>query len=245
VRPDERNHVLTTASESHYDFYWGERWSHRGLWRSVLFSACLHVAVILFLPSARYRPKIIEFPPLYEVRFVELEPARPTPPRRPPERRTVEPEKKAPKVVTPPVEPEKKPEVKPRKVVKTTVEKEKKEQEPVRPPPQPAKVETVAKIESDLPQWYRDAIEDTVRRHWDEPLVNVDVAFETVICFSIIRSGAVTSPRIEKQSGDKRWDLAALRAVMESRFAPLPPECKDPTVIVHLSFKHEGKEPTQ
>ena len=91
---------IAEPSSSHYDFYWREQWSHRALRRTVVVSACLHAVVILFFPSARYKPKIIEFPPLYEVSLVQLEPERRAPPKKPEKKQVTPPETKAPKVVT-------------------------------------------------------------------------------------------------------------------------------------------------
>jgi len=232
-------------SGNHYDFFWGDRWSSTVLRRSLVVSACLHAVVILFFPSARYKPRIIEFPPLYEVRLVQAEPERrPPPPKKiEPKKPAVKP-KKAPKVVKPPVKKEKKPEPERPKVPEKPVKEEKKEEKPPEKPPAP-KVETKAKIEVDLPQWYVDTIMGTVRRHWEEPIVTGGGMIQTIVHFNISRSGEVASPQIEKSSGDKRWDLAALRAVVESRFPPWPAEFKENKLGVHFSFKHEGKTTSQ
>jgi TonB family protein len=229
---------------SHYDAYWRESWSNRRLWWALLVSACLHTAAICLVPAARYKPRIIEFPPLYEVQLVKVESPRPAPPKpKPPVKKRVEqPKKEVPKVVPPKVEPkkEKKPEEKKPERVEKPVEPKPEEPKPEKPPAPPApKVETKATIEADVPLWYRLAVVDTVRRHWEEPLVGGGVALETIVYFEIVRSGEVTSARIEKESGDRRWDLAGLRAVMESRFAPLPQDYKGATLTVHFAFTHE------
>ncbi len=233
---------ITQLSGNHYDFYWSERWSHTALRRSVLVSVCLHVAVMVSLSSARYRPKIIEFPPLYEVQLVELEPERRTPPKKPEKKPVVQPEKKAPKVATPPVEPKK--EVKPKPPPEPVKQPAEEKREEVKPPARPPKVETEARIEADVPLWYVKAMEDTVDRNWEEPAATADAVLETIVYFKILGSGEVASPQIEKPSGDKRWDLAALRAVMESRFPPWPPEVKE-VIGVHLKFKNEGTTTNQ
>ena len=210
-------------------------------------SGCIHVALICLFPAARYKPRVIEFPPLYEVQLVEIEPVRRAPPPKPARKKPVQPKKKAPKVVTPKVEP-KKPKEKPKEKPKVEPPKpvEKEEPEPVKPPPPPApKVETKAKIEGDLPRWYYETILDTVRRHWDEPVIGADVLLETVVYFDILRSGEVSSARIEEESGDRRWDLAGLRAVMGSRFPPLPSEYKETKLTVHFGFRHEGTTASQ
>jgi TonB family protein len=236
-------------SGNHYDFFWGERWSNTLLRRALVVSACLHVVVIAFFPSAAYKPRIIEFPPLYKVQLVQIEPEQRAPPKKPapkePEKKpVVQPEKKAPTVVTPPVKQEKKPEPERPKVA----EKPPKEAEKEEKPPEKAaapKVETKAQIEVDLPQWYIDTIVGTVRRHWEEPTATAGGTLQTIVYFNISRSGEVASPQIEKSSGDRRWDLAALRAVVESRFPPWPAEFKENKLGVHFSFKHEGKTTTQ
>lgn len=220
--------------------------SRRRLWWSLLISGCLHVAVICLFPAARYKPRVIEFPPLYEVRLVNIEPVRRAPPPKPVQKRVEPPKKEAPKVVTPKVEPPKqkpkeKPKEKPKAEPPKPVEEPKEDPKPAKPPPPPApKVETKAKVEGDLPRWYYETILDTVYRYWDEPIVSSGAVLETVVYCNILRSGEVVSARIEKESGDRRWDLAGLRAVMESRFPPLPSEYKDAKLTVHFSFRNAG-----
>jgi TonB family protein len=212
----------------------------------LVVSACIHAVVIVFFPSERYKPRIIEFPPLYEVQLVRAEPERRPPPpkkrepKKPEKKPVVKPEKKKPKVIPPPVKKEKEPEPERPKVPEKPPKEEKKEEKPPEKPPAP-KVETQAKIEVNLPQWYIDTIMGTVRRHWEEPIVTGGGMVQTIVHFNISRSGEVASPQIEKSSGDKRWDLAALRAVVESRFPPWPDEFKENKLGVHFSFKHEGK----
>jgi len=226
---------------SHYDAYWRDSWSNRRLWWALLISACLHAAVICLVPAARYKPKIIEFPPLYEVRLVKVESPRPAPPKPVVKKRVERPKKKAPKVVTPKVKPKKKkPEEKKPERVEKPVEPKVEKPKPEEPPAPPApKVETKAQIEADIPRWYYDVVEDTVRRHWEEPITVSGVPLKTVINFGITRGGEVTGARIEQESGDRRWDLAALRAVMESRFPPLPQEYKGRVLMVHFAFTQE------
>jgi protein TonB len=206
------------------------------------------VAVICLFPAARYKPRVIEFPPLYEVQLVKIEPVRRAPPPKPARKKPVQPKKKAPKVVTPKVEPKKKPKEKPKEKPKVEPPKpvKKEEPEPAKPPPPPApKVATKARIEVDVPSWYCDTIEQIVTRHWDEPIVSPEVLLETVIYFDILRSGEVASARIEKESGDRRWDLAGLRAVMESRFPPLPSEYKRERLEFAVGFMSAGATAAQ
>lgn len=219
------------------------------MWWALLISACLHAAAICLVPAARYKPRVIEFPPLYEVQLVKVESPRPAPPKpKPPVKKRVEPPKKeVPKVVPPKVEPkkekkpeEKKPEEKKPERVEKPVEPKPEEPEPEEPPAPPApKVETKAQIEADIPRWYYDVVEDTVRRHWEEPITAGGLALRTVVGFGITRGGDVTGARVEQESGDRRWDIAGLRAVMESRFPPLPQEYKGTVLMVHFAFTQE------
>ena len=230
---------------SHYDAYWSESWSHRRLWWALLVSTCLHAAAICLVPEARYKPKIIEFPPLYEVQLVKVEPERPAPPKAEVKKPVEQPKKEAPKVVTPKVapkkekQPEKKPEQKKPQQVEKPVEPKPEEVKPAKVPAPVAKVEAKARIEADIPRWYYEIVEDTVHRHWDEPLMGGGDTLRTIIGFGITRAGDVTGARIERESGDRRWDLAGLRAVTESRFPPLPQEYKEATLTVHFAFTHE------
>ena len=84
-----------------------------------------------------------------------------------------------------------------------------------------------------------------MRRHWDEPVVRDEAVLGTVIYFDILRSGEVASARVEEESGDRRWDLAGLRAVMGSRFPALPSEYKEAKLTVHFGFRHEGRTASQ
>ncbi len=217
----------------------------------MLISGCLHVAVICLFPAARVKLRTMEFPPLYEVKLVNVEPVRRAPPPEPVKKRVEPPKKEEPKVVTPKVEPKKevpkeKPKEKPKVEAPKQVEKPKEEPKPAKPSPPPApKVATKARIDVDVPSWYCDTIEQIVTRHWDEPIVGPEVLLETVIYFDILRSGEVASARIEKESGDRRWDLAGLRAVMESRFPPLPSEYKREKLEFAVGFMSAGKTASQ
>lgn len=228
-------------SGNHYDFFWGERWSNTLIRRALVVSACLHVVVIAFFPSERYKPRILEFPPLYEVQLVRIEPERRATPKKPapkkPEKKpVVQPKKEEPKVVTPPVKQEKKPEPERPKVAEKPPKEEKKEEVKPSPPPPKAEVETT--IKADIPSWYYSTIKETVDRHWEAPTVSAGVLMEAIVYFEILQSGEVASARIVKASGDRRWDLAALRAVVESRFPPWPSEIKE-AVEVNSVFKNE------
>jgi len=234
-----------TSPANPYDLYESNYWSHRGLWVALVISAGLHAAIIL-VPAAPYKPRIMELPPLCEVSLVRPEPVRQVPQEQPkePEKKPVVPKKEEPpkvvtpevkpkKVVTPQPKPKKEPEVKQPKVVEKPPEEKEQEQ----PPAPVAQVSATVTIAGDLPRWYVEAIQQVVYRNWDEPILTTDTAIETMIYCTILRSGEVASPRIEKESGDRRWDLTALRAVMQSKFPPLPPEYKDATLPVHFQFR--------
>ncbi|MBF0274537.1 MAG: energy transducer TonB, partial [Nitrospinae bacterium] len=62
---------------------------------------------------------------------------------------------------------------------------------------------------------------------------------QAVVAFVIDREGNVTDKNIEKSSGSQEFDMAALRAIQNSHFPPLPVGYNEPTLRVHMGFIHE------
>ena len=76
-----------------------------------------------------------------------------------------------------------------------------------------------------------------IRGNWN-PVA--EVAGETVIKFTIQRSGAISDVALEKSSGYTALDLTAQRAVYMTRQLPaLPPAFSNETLTVHLNFQYQ------
>lgn len=82
---------------------------------------------------------------------------------------------------------------------------------------------------------YIDRILTIVGQHWFRPQTTADSL--TTVYFIIQRDGQVTSPKVEKSSGNSVFDRAAIRAVIESSpLPPLPFGYQATDLGVHLTF---------
>lgn len=126
--------------------------------------------------------------------------------------------------------------------------------EPV-PPPEPRPVVTGARLGSpsgspagtaslaldvsDFPfTWYLQQIVRKVSEKWVPPAQAAEPGQRTLVLFEIGREGQITTPKIERSSGNAYYDQAALRAVMDaSPFPPLPKEFTARILRVHLGFE--------
>ena len=62
---------------------------------------------------------------------------------------------------------------------------------------------------------------------------------QAIVKFTIQRDGRITGYEVEKPSGSPVLDLAALRAVAQTRtLPPLPNQFPNPTLTVHLNFEY-------
>ena len=62
---------------------------------------------------------------------------------------------------------------------------------------------------------------------------------QAIVKFTIQRDGRITGYEVEKASGSPVLDLAALRAVAQTRtLPPLPNQFPNPTLTVHLNFEY-------
>jgi TonB family protein len=62
----------------------------------------------------------------------------------------------------------------------------------------------------------------------------------TLVKFTIQRDGTTTGYEVERSSGSPVLDLAALRAVAQTRkLPPLPGQFPNPTLTVHLNFEYQ------
>jgi TonB family protein len=65
-------------------------------------------------------------------------------------------------------------------------------------------------------------------------------AGHTLVKFTIQRDGTTTGYEVERSSGSPVLDLAALRAVAQTRtLPPLPSQFSNPTLTVHLNFEYQ------
>lgn len=78
---------------------------------------------------------------------------------------------------------------------------------------------------------------DRIRSAWQQ---NQGSTGECVIKFTIQRSGQIAEPSIERSSGSSLLDVAALRAIVNTRtLNPLPAAFPNPTLTVHLNFQYK------
>jgi TonB family protein len=63
---------------------------------------------------------------------------------------------------------------------------------------------------------------------------------QVLVKFTIQRDGRTTGYEVERSSGSPVLDLAALRAVAQTRtLPPLPAQFPNPTLTVHLNFEYQ------
>jgi protein TonB len=95
---------------------------------------------------------------------------------------------------------------------------------------------------SDFPfAWYLQQVERKVFANWSQPAQGAE-GQQVVIVFEIGRDGQVSRMRVEKSSGDARYDHAALRAVADANPLPhLPPEFKESMLRVHFGFTYSSR----
>jgi TonB family protein len=77
-----------------------------------------------------------------------------------------------------------------------------------------------------------------IRSAW---MQNQGVAGESIVRFTILRTGDIVQPPVvEKSSGSIVLDLAAVRAVaVVKTLPPLPSQFPNPTLTVHLNFQYK------
>jgi protein TonB len=84
---------------------------------------------------------------------------------------------------------------------------------------------------------YIQTMVERIRRNWDP---HAEIIGETVVKFTITRTGAMVETIVEKSSGNFVLDLAAQRAIYTTRqLPPLPEKFTNPTLTVHLSFQYQ------
>jgi len=88
---------------------------------------------------------------------------------------------------------------------------------------------------SDFPYaWYIAQVHRKIKERWDGYAL---AGQQPALIFEIGREGDLRRVTIDKSSGNRYYDLAAIRAVTEARpFPPLPSDFKKPVLIVGLQF---------
>ena len=118
--------------------------------------------------------------------------------------------------------------------------------EPSPPPPVEAKKEEALlpvepqKIEiapiSEIDPTYVDRVKRTVDMNWSPPQFSGQPK-EVTVSFEVLKNGIVKNPKVVKSSKDSYFDMAALRAVFDSRrFGELPPDYPSLSVEITCTF---------
>ena len=82
---------------------------------------------------------------------------------------------------------------------------------------------------------YIDRMTSMIGKNWFRPQASGDLI--TVVYFVIERDGRIRDTRVERSSGNRTFDRAAYRAVLESSpLAPLPMQYSGTHLGVHLTF---------
>jgi TonB family protein len=82
---------------------------------------------------------------------------------------------------------------------------------------------------------YIDQMRVFIQQRWEQ---NQGLAGSTGVKFTILRTGAIQSPQIEKPSGFDALDLAAMRALQRTTLPPLPAAFPNQTLTVHMRFDY-------
>ena len=84
---------------------------------------------------------------------------------------------------------------------------------------------------------YIIAMLERIRAGWNQ---RQGAAGSVIVKFTIERSGRIVNYEVEKPSGSDVLDLAAMRAVVQTRaLNPLPAQFPNPTLTVHLNFQYQ------
>jgi TonB family protein len=102
------------------------------------------------------------------------------------------------------------------------------------PSVQPQKIE-IAPI-SEIDPSYLDRIKRSIDMNFNPPLFNGN-SKEVTVSFEVLKSGMIKNPKIVKSSKDSYFDMAALRAIFESRrFGQLPADYPSLSVEITCTF---------
>ena len=85
--------------------------------------------------------------------------------------------------------------------------------------------------------WYITQVRAALWNEWSSRMPRAG-AISTVVGFKILRSGKIEGAKVDKSSGNKLFDFAALSSAEQaSPFPPLPSDYKESTLAVHVEFK--------
>lgn len=228
--------------------------------RALLFSAGLHLAMVLllFLPTFSLGRRVL-VPAVHDVRLIELprvvapprpaatKPAAIPPAPKPPAPKPMAPRPPAPKPISSiapvppkpavvPPEPEAVPETAP-----DTQETSPPSDEQALVPSAPV-ISTPSMLPRiDAPEFdcsdYCRAFQRKVESQWAPPPMSGGDVGQAIVVFTINRNGTVDGVAIEASSGNFYFDQAALRAILlAAPLPPLPRAFSSPTLRVHLAF---------
>ena len=84
---------------------------------------------------------------------------------------------------------------------------------------------------------YLETIMQIIQRNWNS---KQGVTGQTLVKFTVLRSGQVTAVQVERPSGFAVADMAAQRALLlTDRVPPLPAAFPNPDLTVHLRFDYQ------
>ncbi|MDE3154291.1 MAG: TonB family protein [Acidobacteriota bacterium] len=87
---------------------------------------------------------------------------------------------------------------------------------------------------------YIATMDSLIRPNWE---ARQEVPGAAMVKFTIQRNGLITDVQLERSSGYLALDMAAQRAVMDTRqLPPLPAEFPNPTLTVHLNFQYQQQQ---
>ena len=85
--------------------------------------------------------------------------------------------------------------------------------------------------------WYITQVRAALWNEWSSRMPRAG-AISTVVGFKILRNGKIEAAKVDKSSGNKLFDFAALSSAEQaSPFPPLPSDYKESTLAVHVEFK--------
>jgi len=85
--------------------------------------------------------------------------------------------------------------------------------------------------------WYITQVRAALWNEWSSRMPRTG-AISTVVGFKIKRDGKIEGAKVDKSSGNKLFDFAALSSAEQAApFPPLPADYKDSTLSVHVEFK--------
>ncbi|MBM3292896.1 MAG: TonB C-terminal domain-containing protein [Candidatus Aminicenantes bacterium] len=94
---------------------------------------------------------------------------------------------------------------------------------------------------SDFPfTWYVEDIRKKVYESWIVSVIQIgtEKPLTTWVYFRIFRDGSTSRVEVKAASGLQVFDMVAVRAITNARFAPLPPEYDQEYLGINLVFEH-------